>query len=345
MAKIEFLFDGEASVDQAQAIEQGDLPRLLDKDGAFVWIDVDGNDPEDIERIQKLFGLHRLAVESATTVAERAKITLYDDMIYVEFYGLHLDGDEVIPEEIALFVGEKFLVSIRRGNTPTLEHIRQRWADDQARVIAPQDHSGFAFPWAHHRNSRKVPSTAMLLYAILDDLVDRYFPIVEWLGDQIEDLEALVVAEKSREPQVEIQHMRSRLLRLRRMLGPEQEVLNTLLRRDVPIIPEEVIPYFADVHDHVLRIHDWMESYRDQLSTIVDLNLSMQSNKLNRTMRTLTASSIILMVCSLVAGIYGMNFVHMPELNWLVGYPLALGLMVVLGLGLYKTFRRQGWWE
>jgi magnesium transporter len=289
--------------------------------------------------------LHKLAVESALAKGERPKITLYEDMIYLEFYGLRLAGEEIETDEIGIFVGEKFLITVRRAGFPKLDHIRTRWNDDQGSVTVPQTPGRIRFPWASHHADRRPPSTAILLYAILDDLVDGYFPVVDWLGDQIEELESIVMGEKVREPQVAIQEMRTRLLRLRRLLSPQQEVLNTMLRRDVPIIPEAIIPYFADVHDHVLRIHDWMESYRDQLSTIVDLQLSMQSNRLNGTMRTLTAWSIILMGSSLIAGIYGMNFDHMPELQWHYGYGFALLLMLTIAVGLFTTFRRLGWWK
>jgi magnesium transporter len=342
MATIEMCFSGGKTLTD---VSLDKLPDLIDDDGAFVWLDVDSRQPDDLLALQQQFGLHRIAVETALTEGERPRITLYEDMIYLEFYGLRLIGDEIETDEIGIFVGEKFLITVRRGAYPPLDQIRNRWHDDQAFAVSIQEPGKIHFPWISHQAYRRPPSTAMLLYAILDDLVDGYFPVVDWVGDEIEALEALVMDEGTREPQVAIQHMRTRLLRLRRLLSPQQEVLNTLLRRDVPIIPESIIPYFADVHDHVLRIHDWMESYRDQLSTIVDLQLSMQSNRLNSTMRTLTAWSIILMSSSLVAGVYGMNFVHMPELQWQYGYGFAILLMLTIGTGLFTMFRKWGWWK
>jgi magnesium transporter len=113
----------------------------------------------------------------------------------------------------------------------------------------------------------------------------------------------------------------------------------------VPIVDESMVPYFADVHGHLLRIHDWLETYRDQVSSLVDLQISLQSHRLNETMRTLTAWSIILMACGLIAGIYGMNFAHMPELRWLWGYPFAIGLMLSVTGMLVLFFRRWGWWK
>jgi len=340
MAKIEISFDGNGIF---RTVDFNELPSFLRHDHAFVWIDVDAANPEELSGLQAQFGLHRVAVESALAEQQRAKITLYDDMIYLEFYGLRLADDDVQADDIGIFVGEKFIITIRRNNLPSLEPIQNRWKDEQELVkgIAPRNNHT---PGDGVRQARKPPSSAMLLYPILDELVDGYFPVVEWLGDEVEKLEDVVIASNSTSPNLDVQHMRTRLLRLRRLMSPEQEVLNSLLRRDVPIIDETVIPYFAEVYDHILRIHDWMESYRDQLSTIDDLQLSLQSNKLNETVRTLTARSIILMGSTLIAGIYGMNFVHMPELGWLLGYPFALGLMLAVGSGLFVTFRRHKWW-
>jgi len=340
MANIEISFDGNG---EFRTVDFNDLPGFLGHDHAFVWIDVDAGKPEELAGLQEQFGLHRIAVESALAEQQRAKITLYDDMIYLEFYGLRLAGDEVHADDIGIFVGDKFIITVRRNNYPSLEPIQDRWKDEQDHVNDMASGKG-ALSGAGDRPQRKRPSSAMLLYAILDELVDGYFPVVEWLGDEIEDLEAVVIGGESSRPHLDVQNMRTRLLRLRRLISPEQEVLNSLLRRDVPVVDETVIPFFAEVYDHILRIHDWIESYRDQLSTIVDLQLTLQSNKLNQTVRTLTAWSIILMGSTLIAGIYGMNFVHMPELEWLLGYPFALGLMLAVGIGLFVTFRRHGWW-
>jgi magnesium transporter len=340
MARIEISFDGD---EQFDTVDFNQLPDFLERDHAFVWIDVDAGKPEELTGLQEQFGLHQLAVESALAEQQRAKITLYDDMIYLEFYGLRIAGDDVLADDIGIFVGHKFIITVRRNDYPSLEPLQQRWRDEQQRVRDTNGKRAGQPLGGNGQTHRKRPSSAMLLYALLDDLVDQYFPVIERLGDQIEELEEVVTAANSPAPQLDIQHMRTRLLRLRRLISPEQEVLNSLLRRDIPVIDEAIIPYFAEVYDHVLRIYDWMESYRDQLSTIVDLQLSMQSNNLNQTVRTLTVWSIILMSSTLIAGVYGMNFVHMPELAWLLGYPWALGLMVGVGGGLYALFRKWEW--
>ncbi len=341
MAKIEISFDGEGKFD---TVGFDELQSLLDREHAFVWLDVDANQPEELEGLREQFDLHRVDVEHALDREQRPKISLYDDMIYLEFYGLRQEDGEVLTDEIGIFVGDKFIITVRRDNRPSLDQIRQRWREEQARNNGANHESGRNRLGRAADAKPRRPSAPIMLYAILDDLVDAYFPVVDWLGQEIEDLEESVTEGNANRPQLDIQRLRTKLLRLRRLLSPQQEVVNSLLRRDVPVIDEAIIPYFADVHDHLLRIHDWMESYRDHLSTIVDLQISMQSNRLNRTMRTLTAWSIILMASTLIAGIYGMNFVHMPELNWQYGYPGALAAMAVLGVGLYVMFRKHGWW-
>jgi magnesium transporter len=339
MATIEICYDGSGNYRKATFEE---LPEILAAEKAFVWIDAEGNDAADLEPLQAQFGLHRLAVESALEGQQRAKIMLYDDMIYVEFYGLRLVDGAVRTDDLGVFVGEKFIITVRRSRFPEVEHVLTRWRyeeeEQQDSVPGHPRIPGIA------PQGPKEPSSTMILYAILDDLVDGYFPVVDWYGEKIEGFEDRLAARPNQELQMEIQQLRSEMLQLRRMISPEQEVLNTLLRRDVPVIDEAILPYFADVHDHVLRIHDWMESYRDHLSSIVDLQLSMQSNGLNQTMRTLTASSIILMVCSLISGIYGMNFTHFPSMDWRYGLLFSLGLMSASTAALVGVFRAKGWW-
>lgn len=340
MAKVEMCLDGSG---QFRTVALGEVTDVLEEEQSFVWIDVDADQPLELKGLAERFGLHGVDVEAALSLEQRPKISLYDDMIFLEFYGLRLDNDEIRADEIGIFVGERFLITVRRGDVPSLQPIQQRWQDQRRVKEASANGNPRRLGLTGSAEPRR-PTPPMLLYAILDELVDGYFPVVDWLGERIELLEESVVTAKGRQSPLAIQELRTELLRLRRQLSPQQEVVNSLLRRDIPVIDVAIIPYFADVHDHLLRIHDWMESYRDHLSTIVDMQMSIQSNQLNITVRTMTASSIILMVCSLVAGIYGMNFVFMPELEWRYGYPIALLIMLSLGVGLYSTFRRRGWW-
>ncbi len=339
MTTIELCLNGDGDFVTA-SLE--DIPRLLESDHAFAWIDVDVSQPEELLHVGDSLGLHRIAVESALSEQERSKVMLFDDMLYVEFYGLRESGTSIAADDMGMFVGERFLITARRHDLPSLAPLQQRWREelDRFRKRPPGTSPSHLVQPVH-----PAPTSVKLLYTLLDEMVDGYFPVMDAIGDRIEDLEDRIIAGTIRNPQAEIQDMRSTLLRLRRLLSPEEAVLNTLLRRDIPIIEDVMVPYFADVQGHLLRVHDWLETCRDQVSAMVDLQISLQSHRLNQTMRILTASSIILMVCALIAGIYGMNFDHMPELHWRLGYPFALGLMVLAGIGLVIVFRRRGWWD
>lgn len=340
MATIEVCYTGNGVFKRATF---EDLPTYLEHESAFVWVDADGNDPEELAALQSQFRLHRLTVESALETEQRPRIMVYDDLIYLEFYGMRREGDDVHLDDIGIFVGPKFLITSRRGKHPSLDGLISRWRDNEISEERPEVTGHPRIPGLS-RQERREPSSTMILYAILDDLVDDYFPIIDWFGEHIDALEDAVMDGLSKERQREVQQVRSELVRLGRAISPEQDVLNTLLRRDMPVVDEALLPYFADVYNHVMRIHDWIESYREQLTSIVDLQLATQSNNLNQTMRTMTASSIILMACSLITGFYGMNFTNFPSLHWENGIWYSIALMSGLSIGLLAIFRSRNWW-
>lgn len=292
----------------------------------LIWIDrADRADRAGLEHCARLFRLHELAVESALVDEERAQITIYDDMLFLEFYGLRLiDGPiHVDLNEISIFVGEWFLITVRSDTLPGIDHICERWQNQHRKV--------------------QHPTASLLLYTLLDQIVDDYFPVVDAIGEQIETLEDRLMDERTKQPPQEIHRLRKQLFQFRRMIGPQREVLNTLVRRDVPVLDEDILVYIADVQDHLLRVLDWLDSFRDMLTTLFEVQIGMQSQRLDQIVRKLAASSIMLMVASLIAGIYGMNFDHMPELHWLLGYPFALSIMTVASVTLFIVFPKQGW--
>ena len=180
-------------------------------------------------------------------------------------------------------------------------------------------------------------------YSLLDALVDEYFPVLDDIAERAEDLEEAIILAGQPILQAEILRIRRELLMIRRVAGPERDVMNVLVRRDPPLFGSKEIVYFQDVYDHLLRVTDSVDIYRDMLSSVLDANLSMVSYTLNVVVKRLTSSSIILMSISIVAGIYGMNFVFMPELDWRWGYPFALGLMVLIAAAEVAIFRRIDW--
>lgn len=322
MVKVRLCFDADGQPCEPQGDDE--LRRILSTPGTLTWLDVDSDHLDDLKKYSDSIHLHPLAIEDATTPHQRPITSRYGDTIFVLFYELARDKDDMVHAyPFSFFVGENYVATVRDIERSTLDDVAGRWHEFSDQV---QDRtSGF------------------LLYAMLDAIVDDYFPIIDSLGDRIETLEETILASRTFTPQRQALDVRKELFTIRRVLSPSREALNELIRRDTPLIDEQTITYMHDVYDHVLRVLDWLDAYRDMASTLFDMQLAMSSHRLDEIMRTLTVASIILMVAALIAGIYGMNFDVMPELHWAFGYPMSLGLMVLCGVLLVLYFRRRGW--
>ncbi len=313
------------------AVLDHDLPldRISDTlamQDSLLWVDVIAPTVDDLSLIEQEFGFHHLALEDAALVHERPKIDLYDDFLLIIFYALtHVRGETPVLrlEQLSLFAGQNYVVTLHQAELPVLDQTSDRWCASHAKI--------------------KNGAAGLLVYSILDALVDEYLPIADRISDRIDVIEDAVFGRFDANAQQEIFRIKRNLLQMRKVLTPERDVLNVLMRRDTPIFSDETVRYFQDIYDHLLRVLDSIDTYRDLLSSALDSYLSVQSNRMNKVMKTLTASSIILMTVTLVASIYGMNFIHMPELQWRLGYPLALGLMVAIAASLGALFRKIDW--
>jgi magnesium transporter len=292
----------------------------------LIWIDVSQPTEDDFKQIQQEFAFHPLAMEDVARQHQRPKVELYDDFVLIIFYGVR----EIAPDEsrfllaqVGILVGSNYVVTVHNERIPALDETSDRWC----------------------RNFEQLGShsVALLVYSILDAIVDSYFPILDDISNRLEDLEEQIFENVDSDTQKEIFRIKKQLVALRKNIAPERDVMNVLLRRDMPIFDESVIAYFQDVYDHILRVTDAIDTFRDLLSSALDFHLAVASNRLNQVMKTLTASSIILMGMTLIASVYGMNFVHMPELNWHFGYAWAIGLMSLTGVSLLALFRRIDW--
>jgi len=289
----------------------------------LLWIDVVEPSAEDILLLKEEFHFHPLALEDVTRGHHRPKLDQYDGYIFMVFYGLDSEEGRPCLRELYLFAGKNYLVTIHDGKMPEISQTADRWC----RNIATLGNRG----------------VGLLVYSLLDAIVDGYFPVIDEFGERVEALEESIFAQASSKAQSEIFAMKKDLMTIRRVLGPQRDVMNLLVRHDTPLFGAEQIIYFQDVYDHTLRVTDAVDSYRDLLSSALDVNLSMISFHLNEVVKRLTGSSIILMSVTLIAGIYGMNFDRMPELGWVYGYPAALALMVVVASSLFILFRRIDW--
>jgi magnesium transporter len=301
------------------------ISNVLESDEALLWVDVIAPTTGDLALVEEEFGFHHLAIEDASLIHERPKVDQYDDFLLIIFYAMSRDTSPsgFNLQQIAIFAGHNYVVTLHEAELPVLDALDARWQQNHARI---NNHAA-----------------GLLVYSILDTLVDDYLPVIDHISDRIDLIEEAIFDRFDTATQQEIFHLKRDLLQMRKVLAPERDVLNVLMRRDTPVYNDDTLRYFQDIYDHLLRVLDSVDTYRDLLSSALDSYLSVLSNRMNKVMKTLTASSIILMSMTLVASIYGMNFVHIPELRWELGYPMALGLMVAIMLSLGALFKRIDW--
>jgi magnesium transporter len=302
-----------------------DISEALKKPGVFVWIGLHDPPPELLKQIQAEFGLHDLAVEDARVAHQRPKLEQYGDSIFVVLRPALLSPDEQRIElgETHLFVGPRYIVSIRHGATPSYAEVRKRCESTPALLA-------------------KGPG--FVLYAIMDFVVDQYFPIVDLLGDKLEQLEDEIFSETFNRTTVHrIYDLKRNMLEIKRAVSPLVDVCNRLMRFDQPLIPEDTRPYFRDVYDHAIRINEHVDTLRELLTGALEAHLSLTAVAQNDAMKKLAGWAAIIGVPTMVAGIYGMNFKYMPELEWPYGYPAVMVVMLASCGYLYYRFKRSGW--
>jgi magnesium transporter len=309
---------------QAGQMSLEDASRACHRDGAFVWLGLHEPSPDEFDAVKREFGLHPLAVEDAVHAHQRPKLEVYDDTLFIVLKPVrYIESEEVVEiGEILLFVNPGFLISVRHGRPSPLKEVRQRLEREPDLV-------------------ERGPGA--VLYTIVDQIVDDYEPVVHGLIGDIEEVEEQVFSADRHNPAERIYYLEREVLDFSRAVSPLVPAVERLARRSHPLISRELQPYFRDVHDHLLRVSGQVAGFRDLLSTALGANLTQISVRQNEDMRRITAWVAIAAVPTAVAGIYGMNFEHMPELRWVFGYPLALSVMAVACLTLYRLFRRSGW--
>ena len=300
-----------------------ELPEIVAREHTMLWVDLTDPTPDEVNAIGAIFKFHPLALEDTMSDDIRPKIDQYDGYSFIAFYGMTHSLEGCRAHSVDIFIGTNYMVTFHDSALPVIEETANRWKQN----VASLGNRGPGF----------------LLYSLLDALVDGYFPVLDSITDRAEDLEESVLAGGEPLLQGSIIQLRRELLLIRRVAGPERDVMNILVRRDPPYFGKKEVVFFQDVYDHLLRVIDTVDLTRDMLAGVLDANLSMVSYNLNVVVKRLTSSSIILMSVTLVAGIYGMNFVNMPELQWHLGYLFALGLMVVIGAVEFLVFKRIDW--
>ncbi|HXV87009.1 MAG TPA: magnesium/cobalt transporter CorA, partial [Gemmatimonadales bacterium] len=290
------------------------------------WFDVDGVHRVDIvERLGAAFGIHPLLLEDILNPQQRPKVEDYGSYVCVVLNMLSVRDGAVEREQVSVVFGQRWLITFQEGKAgDAFDMVRQWIRDNRGRIC------------------RLGPD--YLAYALIDAIVDRYFAVVEHLGDQMDHLEEGMLTGADRGLLSRLHRLRSELLNLRRMVWPLREVVAGLQRGGMPLIQDATQPYLRDVHDHTIQIVDALDAYRDMSAGMLEIYLTNVSNRLNEVMKVLTIIATIFIPLTFIVGIYGMNFDVMPELRWRWGYPVVMLGMAGLAGGMLWFFRRKQWW-
>lgn len=296
------------------------------KDGNTQWYNMIGvHDVEMINAFGKVFKLHPLALEDIANTEQRPRLEDYDDQLFISFKMLRFDQDSLrlSTEQVTFILLPECLLTFQEEPGDVFGYVRNRLEKGVGKI-------------------RKA-GPSYLLYALLDAIVDHYFVVMESIGEKVQLIESSVLNETGQDILKNLAHLRTELLNLRRLTTPSIEVFSQIDRKKFDLIDEANVPYFRDVYDHLQHISDWTETYRQILATSFETNLANLSQRLNEVMRVLTIFASIFIPLTFVAGIYGMNFDHMPELHFKWGYFGALGLMAAMTVGMLGFFKYKKW--
>ena len=307
-------------------ISKAEISDYLQQPDTFVWVALKDPDDAELAEMEEEFDLHELAVEDARHGHQRPKIEEYGNQVFAVLRTVEMRGDEMHCGEVDIFVGPNFILSVRRDTEPGFTAVRQR-AEGEPELLSRG--SGFVF------------------YAIMDNVVDRYFPIVDALEVELERIEDRIFQGEAGETAYSniraLYKLKHKAMTVRHAVEPLIEGVHKLYGGRVPMPCATTQEYFRDVYDHLLRISTQLDGLRDMVATALQVNISMISLQENLVTKRLAAYGALIAVPTMIAGVYGMNFEHMPELKWSFGYPLVVAAMVVIDVFLWRRFRRIGW--
>ncbi|MBS1543187.1 MAG: magnesium/cobalt transporter CorA [Bacteroidetes bacterium] len=305
------------------SIEIDQISEVLKQPDRFVWIGLREPDTEMLRKIQKQFDLHELAIEDAHSAHQRPKIESYGESLFIVMRTAHMKDQRIEMGETHFFLGRNFIVTIRHGSSLSYSEVRQR-CESSPNLL------------------KKGPGFA--LYAVMDSIVDHYFPVIDELERELSNLEAKVFREKfRRETTAKIYRLKRQVLEIKRIVSPMIDICNRLMRFDLKMIDDDTKPYFRDVYDHTIRINEMIDNTRELLSAALEANLSMLSISQSEISKSFAGWAALIGIPTMVAGIYGMNFKYMPELDWKYGYPAVMTVTVGLCVALYLRFKKSGW--
>jgi magnesium transporter len=290
---------------------------------SFIWVALKDPDDQELQTVEEEFGLHELAIEDARHGHQRPKLDEYGSSLFVVMHVVERGGDELTQGEIAIFAGPWYVVSVRRNTEMTFTDVRRR-CEQEPELL------------------RHGP--AYVLYALMDAVVDRYVPTLEAIAEEAEEIEERIFSGQNTRAQIEaLYSLKRKLVLLDRATSPLLEVAGKLHGGRVPPLCAGLHDYFRDVYDHLVRLKQSIDNLRDMATTVMSVNLSLITIQENEVTKRLAAYAALVAVPTMIAGVYGMNFRNMPELDWVWGYPAAIGTMVIIDLYLIYRFRKAGW--
>jgi magnesium transporter len=306
-------------------IELGDIHTYLQRPGCFVWVALKDATPDELEQMREQFDLHPLAVEDARHGHQRPKIEEYGDSLFVVLHTVEFTPtDEIRIGEVDIFVGRNYVLSVRSRTERGFKEVRAR-AEREPELL--KYGSGY------------------VLYALMDAVVDRYFPVLDAIESELERVEEHLFQQgvSPRENIEALYYVKQQLTTLRHATGPAQEHTGKLFGGRVPFACHGLTEYFRDVYDHLARINQAIDAARETTNTAIQVALAMVNMGHGEITKSLAAYAALVAVPTMIAGVYGMNFEHMPELHWRLGYPLSIAAMVGIDAFLFFRFRKAGW--
>ncbi|HEX7271797.1 MAG TPA: magnesium/cobalt transporter CorA [Casimicrobiaceae bacterium] len=304
-------------------IPKEDISEYLQRPNCFVWVALKDPDPSELDEMREEFGLHELAVDDARQGHQRPKIEEYGDSLFAVIHTIEPDGDELVIGEVNIFVGPNYILSVRTRTEKGFTTVRAR-CEREPHLL--KHGSGFVF------------------YALVDSIVDRYFPVIDDLESELEKIEERIFIKGTARSNIEALYgLKQKLMLMKHAVDPLLEATGRLCGGRVPQVCEGTQAYFRDVTDHLQRIHATIEGTRDMQTTAIQVNLGMINLNETEVTKKLAGWAAIIAVPTLIAGIYGMNFKNMPEYDFAYGYPIALAAMLAIDLLLYLWFRKISW--
>jgi len=299
---------------------------LFHKDSNIRWVNLDGlQDIELLKETGNLLKIHVLTQEDILNTEQRPKLEDYGDYYFIVLKMLYYDISirDIVEEQVSIIVKDNLVVTFQEREGDVFQPVRERINTNRSRL---------------RRNG-----VDFLLYALMDAIIDNYFIILEKVGDEIENIEELILDNPAPEVMKRLYMLKRNIVLLRRTIWPIREVVGFLERTDVRLVQDETKIYFRDLYDHTIQVIENIESLRDLIAGMVDIYLSTVSNRMNQVMMVLTIIATIFIPLTFIAGVYGMNFVYMPELEWRQGYPIVLGIMFLIGIFMLYLFKRKKW--